>query len=364
MVSPLPALAAQVTVRPGETLSDIATRHNVSVSTLMKVNGISDPDLVEAGRTLRVPGTAAPARPSASGSITVGAGETLSEIAERHGMSVSRLMQLNGLGRADHIEAGQSLKVSAPAIAAPPASARTAYNPKASEHVVRPGESLSGIADGYGVPLSRLIALNSISDPNHVEYGTRLQLKPAATTTKSPAPKPAAVAPRPVAAVSKPVSKPVAKPVVTATRPTTTPATTATPITTPVAAARPTMAATKPIVTATPTAAASVTPRPTRSQTTIASAPRPATTAASPGGKPDWRNYGPLQVDWANWQPMGGSMVAPTLNAQGESLYLAVNCSARKINATSQAGQWKSWDDPRSDFEQQLVSDLCKARGG
>jgi hypothetical protein len=95
----------------------------------------------------------------------------------------------------------------------------------------------------------------------------------------------------------------------------------------------------------------------------VAAAPRPASTATASPSKPDWRNYGPLQVDWANWQPMGGSMVAPTLNSQGESLYLAVNCSARKLNATSQAGQWKSWDDPQADFEQQLVSDLCKARG-
>ena len=56
-------------------------------------------------------------------------------------------------------------------------------------------------------------------------------------------------------------------------------------------------------------------------------------------------------------------MVAPTLNSQGESLYLAINCSARKLNVTSQAGQWKTWDDPRADFEQQLVTDLCKRQG-
>ena len=77
---------------------------------------------------------------------------------------------------------------------------------------------------------------------------------------------------------------------------------------------------------------------------------------------PDWRSYGPLQVDWANWQPMGGSFVAPTLNSDGKPVYLAVNCGARKLNATSQSGQWKSWDAPQSDFEEQLISDICKAR--
>jgi hypothetical protein len=101
----------------------------------------------------------------------------------------------------------------------------------------------------------------------------------------------------------------------------------------------------------------------------VATAPRKPSPAAATGttatpSRPDWRTYGPLQVDWANWQPMGGSLVAPTLNGEGQSLYLAINCSARKLNATSQSGQWKTWDDPQADFEQQLITDLCKSRGG
>ncbi len=332
MVLPLPALSAQVTVKPGETLSDIAARHRVSVSTLMKVNGISDPDLVEAGRTLTLPGGAARPR-AAGGTLTVAPGETLSEIADRHGITVSRLMQLNGLSKADHIEAGQKLVVPSASRGASPASG---FNRKASVHVVRSGESLSHIAEGYGVPMTQLIAINRISDPNLVESGTRLRLKPTAAPSVKPAAKPAAAA-RPAAA-----PKPAPKPAATAARPAPAPA-----------ATRPAPA----VVRATPTPAAR--PQPA----VVAAAPRPASTATATPGKPDWRNYGPLQVDWANWQPMGGSMVAPTLNSQGESLYLAVNCSARKLNATSQAGQWKSWDDPQADFEQQLVTDLCKSRG-
>lgn len=329
MVLPLPALAAQVTVKPGETLSDIAARHRVSVSTLMKINGISDPDLVEAGRTLTLPGGAV--RPQASGgSLTVAPGETLSEIAERHGITVSRLMQLNGLTKADHIEAGQKLVVPSSSRSAGPVAG---VNRKASEHVVRSGESLSQIADAYGVSLRQLIAINRISDPDLVESGTRLRLRPASTPAPRPAARPAAAA-KPAPA---PAPKPAPKPAATATRPETRPAPAQTP-----AASR---------------------PAPSVARATPAAAPRPASTAKASPSKPDWRTYGPLQVDWANWQPMGGSMVAPTLNSQGESLYLAVNCSARKLNATSQAGQWKSWDDPQADFEQQLVSDLCKARG-
>jgi hypothetical protein len=55
--------------------------------------------------------------------------------------------------------------------------------------------------------------------------------------------------------------------------------------------------------------------------------------------------------------------VAPSLNASGQLLYTAINCGARRLNATSPTGQWKTWERPSTEAEQQLVSDLCKAKG-
>ena len=57
LMHPGAALAAEVVVKSGETLSEIADRFNISVSTLMKMNGISDADLIETGRRLKVPGS-------------------------------------------------------------------------------------------------------------------------------------------------------------------------------------------------------------------------------------------------------------------------------------------------------------------
>ena len=81
--------------------------------------------------------------------------------------------------------------------------------------------------------------------------------------------------------------------------------------------------------------------------------------AAGSGRAPDWRKYGPLQVDWSGWQPMGGSLVAPSINADGLSFYLSINCDARKLNATNKEGQWQTWEDPTADFEKTLVNELC-----
>ena len=55
VVLPLPVLA-QVTVKPGETLGEIAERYGVSVNRLMQANSIKDPTLVQIGQQLVIPG--------------------------------------------------------------------------------------------------------------------------------------------------------------------------------------------------------------------------------------------------------------------------------------------------------------------
>jgi len=124
-------------------------------------------------------------------------------------------------------------------------------------------------------------------------------------------------------------------------------------VTTPVVA-RPVVATpvvAKPVVT---------TPAPRASVARASQAPVSSVLPAEASNRTDWRPYGPLQVDWANWQPMGGSLVAPTISNKGETLYLAINCSARKMNATSSNGDWKTWEDPRANFEVKLVNDRCR----
>lgn len=425
VVLPFPGLA-NVVVKPGETLSEIADRHGVSLTRLMQANGISNPNLVVAGQSLRLPGSsAAAAGSSRGGSVTVQPGDTLSDIANRQGVSLNQLMRANGITNPNLVVAGQKLVLpgsrQATATAAPRALPTAPYTVKsgetlseiadrfgtsterliqvnrisnpnlvvagtrlaipgrpsssaaprnAKEHVVRSGESLSGIASSYGLPVERLVAINKIKDPNLVVSGTRLKLqapppvkatpKPAAQAKPKPKPKPAATpAPKPTPEPTPSVQQAIQQPVQPAVQPSVMPA--AKPVAE--ASAQPKIQPTakpSPVVAA-PIAKASTTP--TTATTTPAS--RPITSSKPKSSKPqgpDWRSYGPLQVDWANWQPMGGSFVAPTLNGDGKSVYLAVNCGARKLNATSQSGQWKSWDAPQSDFEEQLISDICKAR--
>jgi LysM repeat protein len=400
VVLPLPGLAAEVTVQPGETLSQIADRLGISMTRLMKLNGITNPDHVESGSKLTVPssvsssGRAKGASTSSNANttkVTVKDGETLSEIADRHGMSVNELVRLNALNNADHVETGSTLRVKVIAVT----SSRSADGPSsfrkgASQHVVQPGENLSTIAEGYGVPMSRLVAINGLQDANHVEVGMRLRLKgnpPTSAAASTEAPPSRSVAPAPETsptATTAPVLAPavVAVPRATVPRsdapstvtlPQTRPATGATAMASPVVAspvvANPVVASpivarpvfTTPVV-ATPVVSKPVVtaPAPRASVARASQAPISSVLPAEASNRTDWRPYGPLQVDWANWQPMGGSLVAPTISNKGETLYLAINCSARKMNATSSNGDWKTWEDPRASFEVKLVNDRCR----
>ena len=412
VVLPLPGLAAEVTVQPGETLSQIADRLGISMTRLMKLNGITNPDHVESGSKLTVPNSGSSSGrakgPSSSSTaksvkVTVKDGETLSEIADRHGMSVNELVRLNDLSNADHVETGSTLRVKASAVASSrSADGPSSYRKGASEHVVQPGQNLSTIAEGYGVPMSRLVAINGLQDADHVEVGMRLRLKgnpptsaaPVAPSQRSSSPAPSGEAPPSRSVAPGPetspraTTAPVVAPAVvavpratvpqadapsTVTFPQTRPATGTTAMANPVVAspivASPTVArpvVTRPVVAtpvvATPVVAKPVVtaPAPRASVARASQAPVSSVLPAEASSRTDWRPYGPLQVDWANWQPMGGSLVAPTISNKGETLYLAINCSARKMNATSSNGDWKTWEDPRANFEVKLVNDRCR----
>ena len=81
---PLPSWGASVTVRPGDTLSEIAARYQVSLGALMRLNGLSNSDHVFAGSTLKLPGSSSRRINSGASRHTVTSGETLSTIAARY----------------------------------------------------------------------------------------------------------------------------------------------------------------------------------------------------------------------------------------------------------------------------------------
>lgn len=103
-------------LRFGDTLGSVARRFGVSVSALASANGISNPDRVQAGHVLRIPGPGAAPAASAVTAAThvVRQGETLGAIASRHRTTVAALARTNGLADPDRLRVGQTLRIGAP----------------------------------------------------------------------------------------------------------------------------------------------------------------------------------------------------------------------------------------------------------
>lgn len=113
-VTPAPAATSFVhVVQAGENLAAIAYRYGVSVDDLVKVNGLRSADWIYVGQHLIIPAaapaaTATPTR--AAGRVhVVQAGENLTWIAQRYGVSVTALMRANNITDPDTIYVGQQL---------------------------------------------------------------------------------------------------------------------------------------------------------------------------------------------------------------------------------------------------------------
>lgn len=92
------------TVRPGNTLWALSRRFGTTVTTLVELNHIKNPDLIYVNQILRIPGTA-----PVDKTYTVQPGDTLWGIAQRYGITVNQLVQLNGIRNPDLIYPGQIL---------------------------------------------------------------------------------------------------------------------------------------------------------------------------------------------------------------------------------------------------------------
>jgi len=99
------------TVQPGEGLLQIARIYDVSYQDIVEANNLTDANLIRPGQELTIPGASVPEEASGQRVHTVQSGETLSGIAAQYGITMTALMQANGIADADRIFVGQVLVI-------------------------------------------------------------------------------------------------------------------------------------------------------------------------------------------------------------------------------------------------------------
>ena len=130
------------------------------------------------GRLLAVVvGLALVASAGAPGLITVERGDTLSDLAKAHGTSVAAIKAANGRA-ADTIYAGEVLRI--PGSVTPATTSTTTE----ATHVVRSGETVTGIARQYGTSVRALVARNELPGNGFVVEGRRLAVPKTTRTVR------------------------------------------------------------------------------------------------------------------------------------------------------------------------------------
>lgn len=113
---PASVIASTYVVHPGDTLSEIALRHGTTVGALVEANRLADPNLIRIGQLLHIPDSrlGIPGYTSAaaeSETYTVVHGDTLISIARRYGVDLTALARTNGLNVNTPLHVGVVLHV-------------------------------------------------------------------------------------------------------------------------------------------------------------------------------------------------------------------------------------------------------------
>ncbi|MFW7415289.1 LysM peptidoglycan-binding domain-containing protein [Demequina sp. SO4-18] len=186
------------TVAAGDTVWDLARRYGTTVSALVAVNGLDARAVIREGQSLTVPGggaaspVSATSAPTGTARHTVGAGDTVWDLARRFGTSVSSIVSANGLDSRAVIREGQTLTIpGATAVGDAPASASTTvatdtnlseFGGTTQQHTVSPGDTLARIAERSGVSVSAIVSANAIKNPSMIRIGQKLTIPGGAPT--------------------------------------------------------------------------------------------------------------------------------------------------------------------------------------
>ena len=212
-------------VQAGQSFWSIAVAYQITIQDLETWNNITRDIPLQSGQRLFIPNknTAGFATPTPRGMVVtqtpdadgksvhvVQPYQSLFTIGEAYHVSVDRILQLNGLQADVPLQIEQKLVISPGNVTpSPTLSAIQKLTPDASGnyyHVVQSGQTLSGIANLYNVPLADLMHWNGLGAASVIIPNQKLLLRvtPPATATSTSAPATITLTPSPSVTSSPP----------------------------------------------------------------------------------------------------------------------------------------------------------------
>tara|TARA_Y100001968_G_C19443618_1_gene763991 strand:+ start:1128 stop:2003 length:876 start_codon:yes stop_codon:yes gene_type:complete len=286
-------------VQKGETLAKIAQENNITVRELMDLNELFDANQLKEGQVLNLPSNNNNTKSQPIDIHIVQEGESLNQISKKYNITKINIIKENNIKDPNQLYAGQ--KILLPISSLAQIKKDESQTEKASFHIVKEGETLTSIAKIYQIPIKKLIRINEINSPNSIKLGTKIFLKEVLIKESEEV------------TISKPLKESIAI-----------------------------KSNSQPIVN--------------KEDIVSNSKSYPKHDQLY-----DWKEYGPLKINWTSWKEYEGNHVTSTIHKSGKPLFIAINCFKRRINRTGPAGEWRKWIDPRENFEHDLINDLCQS---
>ncbi|MCQ6277551.1 LysM peptidoglycan-binding domain-containing protein [Bacillus sp. V3B] len=174
-----PGNVVKHTVVSGDTLWKIAQKYSVTISEIVELNGLDLNQLLNIGQVLKIPEKQL-TEPSTNIVHTVQSSDTLWKIAQKYNVSVDSIVKANNLNVTQYLYIGQKLIIPASQPSQPPVVTQPD-----TIHVVQSGDTLWKIAQKYGITIQEIFQANKLNENDYLYIGQKLTI-PAKQTSPAP----------------------------------------------------------------------------------------------------------------------------------------------------------------------------------
>lgn len=163
----------EITVKRGDTLSQIAINYNTTVQKLVELNEINNKNLIYVGQKLLVPVVDENNEENVENeeyiesyqSYYIKKGDTLSQIALNYKTTVNKIVSLNNINNPNLIFIGQKLIIP-----------KISYSGNYKLYTIKRGDTLYSISRRYNTTIANLVRINRIQNPNLIYAGRTIKI--------------------------------------------------------------------------------------------------------------------------------------------------------------------------------------------
>ncbi|GMG97419.1 LysM peptidoglycan-binding domain-containing protein [Tepidimicrobium xylanilyticum] len=170
-------------IRPGDTLFQLANRFNTTVDAITRINPGIDPNRLQIGQSICIPGATTPPPPGTCPNgffHVIRAGDTYFRLSQQYGVSVDAIIRANPGVDPNRLQIGQRICIPGGTPPLPPCINGFYYT-------IRAGDTIFALSQRFNVSVEAIIGANPGINPNNLQIGQTICI-PRAVTPGPPCP--------------------------------------------------------------------------------------------------------------------------------------------------------------------------------